>query len=120
MSNVVDVLLSLLFSGVVACLVHEGGHYGAAKIFGHKLSFHFEWGKLFNVIPIPRGIWYMPDMESWKQKVVAGAGFGTELVIALIFALFLHFPWLLGVWVVHFVAYFFYAGEASDFKWFKK
>jgi hypothetical protein len=61
----------------------------------------------------------MPDIESWKQKVIALSGFGAEFWAALLI-------WSLGgefrvhyaaVALLHFAAYPYYAGEESDFKW---
>ena len=65
----------------------------------------------------------MPDgLTPFKQKLIAASGFGNEFLFAVVF-------YLLGVSfaiyyviisVIHFVAYFFYAGDASDFQWFRK
>lgn len=110
-------LLSLIAAGIAACIVHEGGHYLAALAFGKHIKFRFEWGWLFGVIPIPRGVWTMPYMASWKQRIVALAGFGTELACAGAAMAFLRWPYLLLVASIHLIAYPFYAGEASDFKW---
>lgn len=110
-------MLIFVFAIVSCVIVHEGGHFLMAKAFGQTIRFRFEWGKLFGKIPIPRGIWDMPEMEKWKQQLVAAAEFavGTGLFLTgWDFA-----PFYAGVAVVHLVAYKFYAGEASDFKWFK-
>ena len=112
-----DIILDLAAALFAAVLTHEGGHYVAALAFGHKIKFRFEWGKLFGVIPVPRGVWDMPDMEPWKQRIVALAGFGTEFACAAVAIALLDWPWLLLVASVHLIAYPFYAGEASDFKW---
>ena len=110
------IIMNILLTGVLACVSHEGGHYLAAICFGKKLSFHFEFGKLFGVIPIPRWTWVMPHMANWKQKVVAVAGFGIEFVCALS-AVKLGWPWMMMAASCHLLAYPFYAGESSDFKW---
>ena len=103
-----------VLGAVTLCLItHEGGHWLAARYFGEKIKFRFAWGKYC----IPRGIWDMPQMERWKQRVVAAAGFGAELFVAAILGA-LGWPWMAGVFVAHFVLYPIYAGEASDFKWF--
>lgn len=112
-----DIIFDLVAAVFIAILSHEGGHYVAALAFGHKIKFRFEWGWLFGVIPIPRGVWYMPYMESWKQRIVALAGFGTELICAAVAIAVLRWPYLLLVASCHLIAYPFYAGEASDFKW---
>ena len=112
----VDILLNIVLAGILACIIHEGGHYLAALCFGEKLKFRFEWGRLFGVVPVPRGVWTMPYMEPWKQRIVAIAGFGTEFAGAGI-AVALGWLWLLLVASCHIVAYPAYAGESSDFKW---
>jgi len=55
-----DIILDLAAAVFAAVLFHEGGHYVAALCFGHKIKFRFEWGKLFGVVPVPRGVWTMP------------------------------------------------------------
>ena len=119
----VDILLNSALAGIVACITHEGGHYLAALLFGKHLKFKFSWGKLFNVIPVPRWIWrmplwdgYDPNKSCWKDKIVALAGFTMEFFIAGV-AVVLGWLWLLLVASVHIIAYPFYAGESSDFKW---
>ena len=112
-----NILLNLAVAGVVALVTHEGGHYLAALFFGERLNFRFEWGKLFGIVPVPRWVWTMPDMAEWKQRVGAVAGFGTEFVCAGA-AMAAGWPYLLMVAALHILAYSFYAGEASDFKWF--
>lgn len=95
-------------------LVHELGHWLAALAFGSRLSFTFEWGKYY----VPRWTWRWPDLVSsdWmsgrnKLKLVCLAGFGLEFAIL---------PWMPRAYqvaaVIHFIAYPFYAGEASDWK----
>jgi len=115
--DVKDIILSLVFAIVTGFLCHEGGHYATAKIFGKTISFHFEWGYLFGKIPVPRGIWTMPDMEKWKQKIVALAGFTVEFIVAAIFAFVLGFYMVLALAVAHLILYPLYSGDASDFKW---
>ena len=110
------ILLNIVLAGMAACLTHEGGHYVTALAFGRKLKFRFEWGRLFGIPLIPRGVWFMPDMACWKQKTVAAAGFGTEFACAGSAAA-LGWFWMLLVASVHLLAYPLYAGEASDFKW---
>ena len=112
-----DIILDILAAGFLAIFTHESGHYLAALLFGQKLKFHFEWGRLFGVIPVPRWTWAMPVMEDWKQRIVAAAGFGTEFACALLAQWLFAWPWLLLVAALHLLAYPFYAGEASDFKW---
>ncbi len=112
--------LLMLVLAIVACLaVHEGGHFLLARVFGHTIAFRFEWGLLFGKFPVPRFIWDMPEMEKWKQQIVAVAGFGLEFIVGT--ALFLtgwdFAPIYGGVAAVHLIAYKFYAGEDSDFKW---
>ncbi len=111
-----NILLNLAVAGVVALVTHEGGHFLAALVFGQRLRFRFAWGRLFGVVPVPRGTWYMPDMARWKHTVVAMAGFLTEFAVAGA-AVALGWPWLLFVSSVHLLAYPAYAGDANDFKW---
>ncbi len=63
----------------------------------------------------------MPEMELRKQQIIAAAGFGLEFLAgAALFLTGLAFaPFYGGVAVAHLVLYRFYAGEESDFKWFK-
>ena len=98
-------------------IVHEAGHWLAARLFGASLTFTFEWGRL-GPIKVPRWTWRWPDLVSsdWmsgrnKLKLVCLAGFGLEFAIL---------PWMPRVYqvaaVAHFIAYPFYAGESSDWK----
>lgn len=109
--------LSILLAGVI----HMGGHYLAALWFGHKLKFRFAWGRF----GIPRFVWNMPYFfmnEGWKVKVIATAGFVAELFAAVVLlAAWREFGlWYAGVAVAHLAAYRWYAGENSDFKWFRR
>lgn len=111
------ILLSIM--AALACAIHEGGHYLAARFFGKRLKFRFAWGRF----GVPRFVWNMPvfyQCEMWKAKVIAAAGFGAELFAAVV--LLAAWPefglWYTGVAVAHLAAYRWYAGEASDFKWF--
>ena len=58
----------------------------------------------------------------WKARVIAGAGFGAELFTAVVLlAAWRGFGlWYTGVAVAHLVAYRWYAGTASDFRWFRR
>jgi hypothetical protein len=91
-------------------IVHELGHWLAARLFGSRLRFTFEWGKL-GPVPVPRWTWRWPDVSRAKLRIICHAGFALEL------ALIPFMPWpYQAAAVLHFVAYPFYAGEASDFK----
>ncbi|MCC8056449.1 hypothetical protein [Cloacibacillus sp.] len=110
-------LLEVLISAVLACLMHEAGHYFTALCFGERIVFRFAWGKLWGKVSIPRGVWYMPEGFSVRhKKITAVAGFGAEFLAAPIF-------YAVGLWayiivaLLHLILYRFYAGEASDFKW---
>lgn len=88
-------------------LVHELGHYLAARLFGASLHFTFEWGKYY----VPRWTWKWPDVTPLQLKVICLAGFVAELAILPLL------PWQYAVGVLlHFAAYPWYAGETSDFK----
>ena len=108
-------------AAVAACVIHEGGHYLAARFFGHRLRFRFARGRF----GVPRFIWDMPifyQCEMWKAKVIAAAGFVAELFAAVVLLAAWHEfgLWYAGVAVAHLIAYRWYAGEASDFKWFRR
>ena len=71
--------MSCVLSILLAGAIHEGGHYLAARFFGHRLRFRFAWGRF----SVPRFVWNMPyffPTEMWKAKVIAAAGFGTANV----------------------------------------
>ena len=113
---------NLILSALWACGIHEGGHYAAALCFGRRIEFSFRWGWLWGTIPIPRYIWWMPNMERRKQRAVAISGFGAEFLAAPIFIrLRPEFGWIyLAFATLHLALYPFYCGESSDFKWFKR
>lgn len=113
--------MSCLISILLAGIIHEGGHYLAARFFGHRLRFRFAWGRF----GVPRFVWEMPHFfqcEMWKAKVIAAAGFGGELFAAVVLLAAWHEfgRWYAGAALAHLVAYPWYAGEASDFKWFRR
>lgn len=88
-------------------IVHELGHWLAARLFGASLRFRFEWGKYH----VPRWTWKWPDVTPLQLKVICLAGFGME------FAILPFMPWQYAAGVlIHFAAYPWYAGETSDFK----
>lgn len=95
-------------------LVHELGHWLAARLFGASLRFRFEWGKYH----VPRWTWMWPDLVSsdWmsgrtKLKIVCLAGFGLEFTLIP----FMPLPYQVAA-VIHFMAYPFYAADKSDWK----
>ena len=47
-----EIILMVLISAVLACLVHEAGHYFTALSFGERIVFRFAWGKLWGKVPI--------------------------------------------------------------------
>ena len=101
-------------SGLLIPLVHEFGHWLAARLFGASLHFTFEWGRFY----VPRWTWRWPDLVSSdrmsgrnKLKLVCLAGFGTEIALIP----FMPWPYQVAV-ILHFWAYPFYAGEKSDWK----
>ena len=109
----------ILTSLVLAGVIHEFGHWFAAKLFGKSIKFRFGIGYLW-FIPIPRGIWDMPELSRNKQRIIAMAGFGLEFLAAIPFyflsSAFTHFYLLAAC--IHLIAYRYYAGESSDFKYF--
>ena len=113
--------MALVIAVLLAGAIHEGGHYLAARFFGHRLRFRFAWGRF----GVPRFVWNMPHFfptEMWKAKVIAAAGFGAEFLAAIVLlAAWRGFGrWYAGAALAHLVAYPWYAGEASDFKWFRR
>jgi len=88
-------------------LIHELGHWLAARLFGASLRFRFEWGKYY----VPRWTWRWPDVTPLQLKVICLAGFGVELGITT----FMPLPYRVAA-IVHFLAYPFYAGERSDWR----
>ena len=114
-------MIKLIVAISLAGIIHEGGHYLAARFFGHRLRFRFAWGRF----GVPRFVWEMPHFfqcENWKRKVIAAAGFGAELFAAVVLLAAWHDfgRWYAGVALAHLVAYPWYAGNASDFKWFRR
>ena len=102
--------MELTLAVLIACVIHEGGHYLAARFFGKRLKFRFEWGRFC----VPRFVWDMPHFfqcEMWKAKVIAAAGFGAELfaAVALLAAWRGFGVWYAGVAVAHLAAYWWYA-----------
>ena len=91
-------------------LIHELGSWLAARLFGSRLSFTFEWGKL-GPIPVPRWTWRWPDVTKRQLRIICLAGFGMELGIAP----FMPLPYQVAA-ILHFWAYPFYAGESNDWK----
>lgn len=112
-----SVLLFFVLSIPLCLVIHEAGHYLAARKFGGKLQFRFEWGTLYGVVPVPRFTWKMPAAFTARQKeITALSGFGTEIAAAFLFA-FLRAPWALGyalTALTHLALYPFYAGDDSD------
>jgi len=91
-------------------LVHELGHWLAARLFGASLRFTFEWGRL-GPIPVPRWTWAFPDVPKWQLRIICLAGFGLEFALIP----FMPLPYQVAA-ILHFVAYPFYAGENNDWK----
>lgn len=88
-------------------IVHELGHWLAARFFGSRLSFTFEWGKFY----VPRWTWQWPDVTRNQLRIICLAGFGLEFALIPLMPL----PYQVAA-VIHFLAYPFYAGEKSDWK----
>jgi len=116
-----DILIYFLIAPIVACVIHEFGHWLMAKIFGEKIKFKFALGRLW-YIPIPRWTWVMPwRLKGWRRRAVALAGFGLEVMaIALMPFIFVpkeFFFCYAVVAMLHVIAYPFYAGSANDFNY---
>lgn len=121
------ILAQLVFEYFIALLlafiVHEGSHYIASVICGEAIKFEFQLGMLFNFIPIPRYIWYMPiKFNKLQRSIVAIAGFLMELLLAsILFFVYrnLFTTAYLVVSILHICLYNFYAGKNSDFNFLK-
>ena len=104
---------------LMAVAVHESGHWLCARSFGEKLNFSLGWG-MIGEIPVPRGLWTMPDIEQWKQRMIASAGFVAEIAVGLVLLLEgtqpLAYVYMSFVFI-HAALYKFYSGEDSDIKW---
>ena len=96
-------MLSLLLIPIV----HEFGHWLAARLFGASLTFTFEWGRFY----VPRWTWRWPDVTPLQLKVICLAGFGLEMALIP----FMPLPYRVAA-VAHFIAYPFYAADKSDWK----
>ena len=118
-ASVIGVTIAMIvITGIGCAVIHEFGHWITAKIFGADIKFALEFGKLFGVIPIPRGIWRMPEKFSKTQKkIVAIAGFGFEFIASLIAVLVFQYWIMMIIFILHIGLYKFYAGDASDFQW---
>ena len=102
----------LLFCSIVLpAIIHESGHFLAALLCGKVLHFKLVVNRLF-FIPIPRGVWYIPEGLSLSQrKFISQSGFSLE-ILAIPFL-----PFIYGLIVaLHFIAYPWYAGSSNDFK----
>jgi len=117
-SRIILLIVQFVLAVLVAFIVHEGAHYLAAKMFGKTIKFKFSWSpnKLFGFISVPRYVWLQPKLPHIKLAIVCYAGFTVEILVAILVAYF--FAWfdLLIVAITHLVAYRFYAGDVSDFK----
>lgn len=106
----------VIYLFLVGFLAHEASHYITARFFGKKITFTFSWGKLFNMIPIPRYIWIMPEDLTAKQKcTVAANGFRGEFIVAMVLLLITNSYIPMIAAVIHFLLYPYYAGSNSDF-----
>jgi hypothetical protein len=97
-----------MISLILAGLIHELGHYITARFLGHNITFRRQGFRF---------IWDMPNDTPQHQRLIALSGFGAEILAAplLYLAGLWLYPWVVAV---HLIAYPFYAGECSDFKWF--
>ena len=113
-----EILIHIVYAIITCAAVHEFGHWLTAKLFGESIKFYFAWGWLFNKIPVPRGIWTMPwRLSKTQKKIVALAGFGMEFFVAILLLVIFKYCHMLDFAVFHLMAYPFYSGDASDFKW---
>lgn len=114
-------LFFIVIAIFLACIVHEAGHYFTALFYGRRIKFSFSFSMLFNTIPIPRFIWYMPDdLTDSQKRMVAMNGFLVEFLSVIVLTLIFSFTEYLFVFVLHIFLYKYYAGENSDFRWLNK
>ena len=101
----------IIFQIILAIIFHESGHFLAALLCGKVLHFNLVVNRLF-FIPIPRGVWHIPEGLSLSQrKFISQSGFSLE-ILAIPFL-----PFIYGLIVaLHFIAYPWYAGSSTDFK----
>lgn len=116
------ILMLIIFSIVMCAFTHEYAHYLTAMFFGKTIKFKFSIGKLFNIIPIPRWTWTMPNLERYKQKIIALSGFIVEELIGVLVLVFIYPIYeYAGIYsliaILHLALYNLYAGEDSDFNW---
>ena len=113
----------------LALLIHEMGHYIAAKLFGKTLKFKYGTAKLtikpFPTIHVPRFTADIPEAFTKTQhKIYALSGFGLELLVTALLFIFVNDTYLLrnyyiSVTVLHLILYPKYAGESNDFTEYK-
>lgn len=112
----IDLLVATLLAALCP-LAHELGHWLAAAHFGHRLKFRLAWARL-GPVPVPRGIWSMPDDGPTAQRIIAQSGFCAEIFWALLCVWVSRLGFAAGaVALVHFVFYPWYARAESDFRW---
>jgi len=109
-------IVKALLLVALAAIIHETGHWLAARCYGRAIKFRFTWSKLWR-LPVPRFIWDMPTgLTPTQKRVIALSGFGAEITAGIPFMLCSW--WMYAVIVaVHLITYPLYAGEYSDFKW---
>lgn len=95
---------------------HEFGHWSVAKYYGFDIKFRIEFSGI-----IPRGIWTMPTTDTKKQKVIAIAGFGFEIFLAVLCMAIIPIfgEYFIIVSLIHLGAYNYYAGDKNDFNWLR-
>ena len=98
-------LLDIIFTVLLAGIIHESSHYLTAMYYGHRLVFRRS-GLRF--------IWDMPSDTKAHQRLIALAGFGAEILSApIIYFLLPYYP---VVAILHLIAYPFYSGDSNDFR----
>lgn len=111
----------VLLAGLLCLIIHEGGHYVSAKLFGKTIKFNFELGKIGNLKIVPRWTWKHPEgLEYWQLAIVCLAGFGIEVIVALLDVILFHWYYIIIITLLHLFAYNIYAGESNDFNFLKQ
>ena len=114
--------MNLIYAIIAAVLVHDLAHTIVCKYYtGRFLTFYFKFGYLFDTIPIPRFVWYMPKVEYYKQENIALVGFDVEMLLLLVSffiptqTMFLELYRI--VVIIHRLAYPYYCGEFNELKY---
>ena len=113
------ILLEIILCGILAMIIHEGGHSLVCFLLtGKFLKFHFRMGTVFYKIKVPRFLWNLPSgLNKVKLRILCMAGFTFEMLAILVFYFFFNklLPIYTSLVILHFFFYTHYAYLYSDF-----